>query len=114
MIRTLTCRQVIAVLMDYVDGTLAASTRRGVEDHLKTCAPCRDFERAYRATPGVVRRATGAATGGVEPAATLRAGAQAPAASIVTTSAPGHACSLDVVEIVTTWIPWACATSRPI
>jgi anti-sigma factor RsiW len=59
MIRTLTCRQVIAVLMDYVDGTLAASTRRGVEDHLKTCAPCRNFERAYRATPGVVRRATG-------------------------------------------------------
>ena len=46
MIRTLTCRQVIAVLMDYVDGTLAASTRRGVEHHLKTCAPCRDFERA--------------------------------------------------------------------
>ena len=43
MIRTLTCRQVIAVLMDYVDGTLAASTRRGVEDHLKACAPCRDF-----------------------------------------------------------------------
>jgi anti-sigma factor RsiW len=59
MIRTLTCRVVVAVLMDYVDGTLAASTRRGVEDHLKTCAPCRDFERAYRATPGVVRRATG-------------------------------------------------------
>jgi anti-sigma factor RsiW len=59
MIRTLTCRQVIAVLMDYVDATLAASTRRGVEHHLKTCAPCRDFERAYRATPGVVRRATG-------------------------------------------------------
>ena len=60
MIRTLTCRQVIAVLMDYVDSTLAASTRRGVEDHLTTCAPCRDFERAYRATPGVVRRSTGA------------------------------------------------------
>lgn len=58
MIRTLTCRQVIAVLMDYVDGSLAASTRRGVEHHLKTCAPCRDFARAYRATPGVVRRAT--------------------------------------------------------
>jgi len=59
MIRTLTCRQVIAVLLDYVDGTLVASTRRGVEGHLKTCAPCRDFERAYRATPDVVRRATG-------------------------------------------------------
>ena len=68
MIRTLTCRQVIAALMDYVDDRLAASTRRdvephwttrrGVEDHLKTCAPCRDFEGAYRATPGVVRRAT--------------------------------------------------------
>jgi anti-sigma factor RsiW len=59
MIHTLSCRQVIAVLMDYVDGTLAESTRRGVEDHLKTCAACRDFERAYRATPGVVRHATG-------------------------------------------------------
>lgn len=59
MIRTLTCRQVIAVLMDYVDGRLADSTRHGVEDHLKTCAPCRDFVRGYRATPGVVRRATG-------------------------------------------------------
>ena len=86
MIRTLTCRLVVAVLMDYVDGTLAASTRRGVEDHLKTCAPCRDFERAYRATPGVVRRATGRDGRRIEPAATLRAGAQAPAASIVTTA----------------------------
>ena len=57
MIRTLTCRQVIAVLMDYVDGTLAASTRRGVEDHLKTCAPCRDFERALPRDPW--RRAAG-------------------------------------------------------
>jgi anti-sigma factor RsiW len=60
MIRTLTCRVVVAALMDYVDGTLAASARRGVEDHLTTCAPCRNFERAYRATPGVVRRATSA------------------------------------------------------
>jgi anti-sigma factor RsiW len=60
MIRTLTCRRVIAVLMDFVDGRLAESTRRGVADHLTTCAPCRDFERAYRATPGVVRRATDA------------------------------------------------------
>ncbi len=99
MIRTLTCRQVIAVLMDYVDGTLAASTRRGVEDHLKTCAPCRDFERAYRATPGVVRRSTGAATGGDEPAATVRARAQASAASIVTTRCSDHACSLDVIRL---------------
>jgi anti-sigma factor RsiW len=59
MISKLTCRRVVAALMDYVDGTLAASTRGGVEDHLQTCAPCRDFARAYRATPGVVRRATG-------------------------------------------------------
>jgi len=59
MIRTLTCRQVVAVLMDYVDRTLGEPTRRGVEDHLKTCAPCRDFAQGYRATPGVVRRATG-------------------------------------------------------
>ena len=60
MIRTLSCRQVIAVLMDYVDGRLTASTRHGVEHHLVICAPCRDFERTYRATPGVVRRATSA------------------------------------------------------
>ena len=59
MIRTLTCRQVIAALMDYVDDRLAASTRRDVEHHLKTCGPCRDFAQGYRATPGVVRRATG-------------------------------------------------------
>ena len=59
MIRTLSCRQVIAVLMDYVDARLAASTRRDVEHHLKTCEPCRDFAQGYRATPGVVRRATG-------------------------------------------------------
>ena len=58
MIRTLTCRLVIAALLDFVDDRLAASTRRDVEHHLKTCAPCRDFEGAYRATPGVVRRAT--------------------------------------------------------
>ena len=97
MMRTLTCRQVIAVLMDYVDGTLAASTRRGVEDHLKTCAPCRDFERAYRATPGVVRRATGARRVGVEPAATLRAGAQASCRLDRDDLVTAVACSLDVV-----------------
>ena len=64
MIRTLTCRMVVAALMEYLDGTLTASTRRSVEEHLRTCAPCRDFERAYRATPGVVRRATGARQAG--------------------------------------------------
>ena len=99
MMRTLTCRLVIAVLMDYVDGTLAASTRRGVEDHLKTCAPCRDFERAYRATPGVVRRATGPRRVEGEPAATLRAGAQTSAASIVTTRCRTVAFSLDVAGL---------------
>ena len=58
MIRILTCRQVVAVLMDYVDGALPASTARGAEDHLATCKPCRDFAAAYRATPRIVRRAT--------------------------------------------------------
>ena len=40
MIRTLTCRLVVATLMDYVDGTLAEFyTCCGVEDHLRP-APC--------------------------------------------------------------------------
>jgi anti-sigma factor RsiW len=58
MTRMLTCRQVVAVLMDYVDGTLPAGTTRGVEAHLDICKPCRDFVAAYRVTPAVVRRAT--------------------------------------------------------
>ena len=99
MMRTLTCRQVIAVLMDYVDGALAASTRRGVEDHLKTCAPCRDFERAYRATPGVVRRATSARRVEGEPAAALRARAQASAAAIVRIWCRTVAFILDAEEV---------------
>jgi anti-sigma factor RsiW len=58
MTRMLTCRQVIAVLMEYVDGTLPAPKTRDVEAHLEICKPCRDFVAAYRVTPAVVRRAT--------------------------------------------------------
>lgn len=58
MTRTLTCKQAIAVLMDYVDGTLAAPTSRDIDAHLAICPRCEEFVRSYAATPGVVRRAT--------------------------------------------------------
>jgi anti-sigma factor RsiW len=39
----MTCRQVVQLLMDYLDGTLPAADRARVEEHLAGCDGCTAF-----------------------------------------------------------------------
>ena len=54
----LTCKQSLALLMDYTEGLLRERPRRRVEAHMAGCARCQGFVRSYLATPGIVRKAT--------------------------------------------------------
>ena len=46
----LTCRQVTALLIEYVNDTLAPETMRAFQEHLRDCADCLAYLRTYRAT----------------------------------------------------------------
>jgi anti-sigma factor RsiW len=46
----LTCQQVTALLVEYVNDTLAPDTRRAFQEHLRDCADCLAYLRTYRAT----------------------------------------------------------------
>jgi anti-sigma factor (TIGR02949 family) len=51
------CRELIAVLDDYLEGTLAADLRRELERHLAECPPCRAYLATYRRTREVAAAA---------------------------------------------------------
>ena len=46
----LTCQQVTALLVEYVNDTLAPETMRTFQEHLRDCADCLAYLRTYRAT----------------------------------------------------------------
>jgi len=46
----LTCQQATALLVEYVNDTLAPETMRAFQEHLRDCADCRAYLRTYRAT----------------------------------------------------------------
>ena len=46
----MTCREVIDVLDDYVDGTMPPDVAAELERHLADCAPCRAYLATYRKT----------------------------------------------------------------
>src|SRR5262245_33477401 len=46
----LTCQQVTALLVEYVNDTLASETMRALQEHLHDCADCLAYLRTYRAT----------------------------------------------------------------
>jgi len=46
----LTCQQVTALLVEYVNDTLAPETLRACQEHLRDCADCLAYLRTYRAT----------------------------------------------------------------
>lgn len=52
----LTCREVIDLLDDDLDGVLPVSQELKLKLHLFVCRSCRRFLRTYRRTVGVVRR----------------------------------------------------------
>jgi len=43
----LTCRDLIALLLDYLEATLDEDTVALFERHLRDCAPCRAYLRTY-------------------------------------------------------------------
>lgn len=52
------CRQGVARLMEYVEGTLPLAERRALDHHVSRCRRCRGFVASYLATPRIVLRAT--------------------------------------------------------
>ena len=46
----LTCQQVTALLVEYVNDTLAPETMHAFQEHLRDCADCLAYLRTYRAT----------------------------------------------------------------
>ena len=54
----MTCRELIDILDDYLDGTLPDDIRSGLESHLADCAPCRAYLATYRKTREIGTAAT--------------------------------------------------------
>ena len=46
----LTCKEVVELVTDYLEDTLAASTRRRFDDHLATCPYCQLYLEQMRQT----------------------------------------------------------------
>ena len=47
---SLTCQQVTALLVEYVNDTLAPEAMRALQEHLHDCADCLAYLRTYHAT----------------------------------------------------------------
>ena len=54
----LTCRETVAFLIDYFDGTLAVHERQRFDAHLAVCEACRAYLRTYEATIRMERHAS--------------------------------------------------------
>ena len=46
----MTCRELIEVLADHLEGALTADVAAALERHLADCAPCRAYLATYRKT----------------------------------------------------------------
>ena len=46
----LTCQQVTALLVEYVNDALAPETMRAFQEHVRDCTDCLAYLRTYRAT----------------------------------------------------------------
>lgn len=55
---TVTCESGVAVLIEYLEGTLAEDVRVAVEAHVVQCPRCVAFIASYRETPRILRDAT--------------------------------------------------------
>jgi anti-sigma factor RsiW len=51
----MTCRELHAVLYEFVGGELAAETRLSLESHVSTCTRCGAYVETYRATITMTR-----------------------------------------------------------
>jgi anti-sigma factor RsiW len=55
--RTLVCRQAVALMSDYLDGSLPERDRRRLEQHLAGCPHCTEYLAQLRATIDSLGRA---------------------------------------------------------
>jgi predicted anti-sigma-YlaC factor YlaD len=65
---SMTCKEAIAVLGDYLEQTLSSGGGRELEEHLRDCAPCRAYLNTYART-----RQVAAGAGRIEMPPELRA-----------------------------------------
>lgn len=49
------CREVLAMLSDYVDGTLSPAARANVEAHVQACANCARFGTSFATVVADIR-----------------------------------------------------------
>ena len=54
----LTCRDVIGLLMEYLEWTLGADVVGRFETHLERCPPCEAYVNTYRKIPELTRQVT--------------------------------------------------------
>jgi predicted anti-sigma-YlaC factor YlaD len=50
------CRDIVALLADYLDGTLDLATAKSLQAHLEGCAPCVAFVNTYKGTVKAARQ----------------------------------------------------------
>jgi anti-sigma factor RsiW len=69
----MTCRELVELVTEYLEGTLPAAERRRFEAHLSGCRHCRAYLAQMRMTVGVLGRLTEADVGADAEAALRRA-----------------------------------------
>jgi anti-sigma factor RsiW len=52
----MTCRDLVELLIDYLDGDLPEERRRRIELHLQMCPPCLVYLETYQATIRLTKR----------------------------------------------------------
>jgi anti-sigma factor RsiW len=52
----MTCRQLVELLVDFLDGDLPDERRRLLEAHLALCEPCLTYLETYKVTIRMTRR----------------------------------------------------------
>lgn len=65
----MTCRELVAFLVDYLEGSLPADRRASFEEHLRLCPGCTEYLDSYRETVRLTRDAFCGADPDSEPVA---------------------------------------------
>ena len=52
----MTCRELVELLLDFLDGELPEERRRVLEAHLSLCQPCLNYLETYKVTIQLTRR----------------------------------------------------------
>jgi anti-sigma factor RsiW len=54
----ISCRELVELVTDYLDGALAPSDSRRMDEHLALCGPCHAYVEQMRTTMGLAAAAT--------------------------------------------------------